>query len=262
MIGLKRLYVLLLAAWLCAGVVSAAPLQVQEQLDIMARTANGEKGWFVQPAQDKEWNKWHYAVTDLNHDGNLEILLAKEGSFDGTQELRCEEFNEGKWTRHGGIHLVGGSHMPDILTGEEYGQFSVLYVAKEKRYVYLFTETIMHGEFEAVHTRYAVWLNSVLQVEELGYSTWQLSGYDGSVKQYYYLPRWRTAETESAQRISADRYVHLARERFPDSVEQTAQIKWIKAGALWSALKSGKAYKELNDSFNVFAQSTAMEAKT
>ena len=31
MMVLKRLYVLLMAAWLCAGVVSAAPLQVQEQ---------------------------------------------------------------------------------------------------------------------------------------------------------------------------------------------------------------------------------------
>lgn len=256
MVVLKRLYVLLMAAWLCAGVVSAAPLQVQAQLDILARTAKGEKGWFVQPAQAADWNKWHYAVADLNHDGNLEILLAKEGSFDGTQELRCEELNEGKWTRHGGIHLVGGSHMPDILTGEDAGQLSVLYNDQDKRYIYLFTETIMHGEFEAVHTRYAFWLNGILQVEELGFSTWQLSGYDGTVKQHYYLPRWRAAGAEGAQRISAKRYAQLAKERFPNNVEQSVKIKWIKAEELWPAITSGKAYNMLEDSFAVFAQSS------
>ena len=259
MMVLKRLYVLLMAAWLCAGVVSAAPLQVQEQLQILARTAKAENGWFVQPTQAADWNKWHYAVTDLNHDGNLEILLAKEGSFDGTQELRCEEFNEGKWTRHGGIHLVGGSHMPDILTGEETGQFTVLYDAREKRYVYLFTETIMHGEFEAVHTRYAIWLNGVLQVEELGFSTWQLSGYDGSVKQYYYLPQWRGTATEGAQKISTKRYAQLAKERFPNCVEQTAKIKWIKAEDLWPSIKSGKAYTMLEDSVDVFVKNTLFD---
>jgi hypothetical protein len=246
-----------MAAWLCAGVVSAAPLQVSEQLDILARTAKAENGWFVQPTQDKDWNKWHYAVTDLNHDGNLEILMAKAGSFDGTQELRCEELNEGKWTRHGGIHLVGGSHMPDILTSEEAGQFTVLYDAQKKRYIYLFTETIMHGEFEAVHTRYALWLNGVLQVEELGFSTWQLSGYDGSVKQHYYLPRWRATSTEGAQRISSKRYAQLAKEQFSNSVEQSAQIKWIKAEELWPLVKNSKPYNLLEDSFAVFTKSTS-----
>ena len=262
MMVLKRLYVLLMAAWLCAGVVSAAPLQVQEQLEILARTAKAENGWFVQPTQAADWNKWHYAVTDLNHDGNLESLLAKAGSFDGTQELRCEEFNEGKWTRHGGIHLVGGSHMPDFLTGEEYGQFTVLYDAQKKRYIYLFTETIMHGEFEAVHTCYALWLNGVLQVEELGFSTWQLSGYDGSVKQHYYLLQWRTAATEGAQRIGAKRYAQLAKERFPNCVEQTAKIKWIKAENLWRSIESGKAYTMLENSFVVFAKSILRDVKT
>ena len=254
MMVLKRLYVLLMAAWLCAGVVSAAPLQVQEQLEILARTAKAENGWFVQPTQAADWNKWHYAVADLNHDGTLEILLAKAGSFDGTQELRCEEFNEGKWTRHGGIHLVGGSHMPDILTSEEAGQFTVLYDAQKKRYIYLFTETIMHGEFEAVYTRYALWLNGVLQIEELGFSTWQLSGYDGSVKQHYYLACWRTAATEGAQRISAKRYARLAEERFPNSVEKPAKIRWTKAEDLWPSIKSGKAYTMLEDSFVLFVK--------
>lgn len=256
MVVLKRLYVLLIAVWLCAGVVSAAPLQVSEQLQILARTAKAENGWFVQPTQDKEWNKWHYAVTDLNHDGNLEILMAKAGSFDGTQELRCEELNEGKWTRHGGIHLVGGSHIPDILTSEEAGKFTVLYVydAQKKRYIYLFTETIMHGEFEAVHTRYALWLNGVLQVEELGFSTWQLSGYDGSVKQHYYLPCWRANGTEGAQRISVKRYAQLGKERFPNCVEQTVKIKWIKAEDLWPLITSGKSYTMLEDSFVLFVK--------
>jgi len=241
-----------------AGVVSAAPLQVQEQLDILARTAKGANSWFVQPTQAGDWHKWHYAVTDLNHDGNLEILLAKAGSFDGTQELRCEELNEGKWMRYGGIHLVGGSHMPDILTGEDAGQLSVMYDDKEKRYIYLFTETIMHGEFEAVHTRYALWLNGVLQVEELGFSTWQLSGYDGTVKQHYYLPRWRATGTEGAQRISAKRYAQLGKERFPNSVEKPAKIKWIKAEDLWQSITSGKAYTILEDSVDVFVKSTLL----
>ena len=120
----------------------------------------------------------------------------------------------------------------------------------------------MHGEFEAVHTRYALWLNGVLQVEELGFSTWQLSGYDGSVKQHYYLPQWRGAATEGAQRISAKRYAQLGKERFLNCVEQTAKIKWIKAEELWSLITSGKAYNRLDDSFAVFTQSTLVANDT
>jgi hypothetical protein len=105
-----------------------------------------------------------------------------------------------------------------------------------------------------VHTRYALWLNGVLQIEELGFSTWQLSGYDGSVKQHYYLPQWRTAGTEGAQRIGAKRYAQLAKESFPNCVEQTAKIKWIKAEDLWPSIKSGKAYTMLEDSFILFVK--------
>ena len=84
------------AAMLIAGTLSAAPMKVEHQIDILCQTAWDDTGWFITQAQDKDWNKWHYAVTDLNHDGNLEILTAKEGGLEGAPQLKCEELMEKK----------------------------------------------------------------------------------------------------------------------------------------------------------------------
>ena len=49
------------------GVAFTAPMRVEHQIDILAQTDRGEDGWFVEPSEDTNWDKWHYAVTDLNH---------------------------------------------------------------------------------------------------------------------------------------------------------------------------------------------------
>ena len=41
------------------------------------------------------------------HDGNLEILKAKEGGLEGAPQLKCEELMEKKWTRRWG-YIYGG----------------------------------------------------------------------------------------------------------------------------------------------------------
>ena len=238
----------------------AAPMRVEHQIDILAQTDRDEGGWFVEPAQDAEWEKWCYAVTDLDHDGNLEILKAKSGWEDSAPQIQCEELLERKWERHFGLYFAGGTDVPDILTGETAGQPRLLHDVEENLYFYIFADTRMHGEYESVTKQYAICLNGDLMVEELAFMTWELSGKDGSVRTRYYLPGWQRMEAESdapeplPQKISRQRYANIAKERFPHAVEESAQIKWWTAKELWPYVQRGKLYNLLWESYAVFTQ--------
>ena len=229
------------------GVALAAPMRVEHQIDILAQTDRGEDGWFVEPSEDANWDKWHYAVTDLNHDGNLEILKAKSSFYDGNPHLACEELIERKWERHHAeLNLAGNAHVPDILTGESAGQPSVIHDAKSNRYYYIFVETVMHGEYESDTSQYAVCLDGDLFITELATMNWQLSGKDGSVKVRYYI------SDPLKEKVSEKRYANITAERFPGAEETGGQIYWLSAEKMWPYVQRGKLYNLLWDSYEVF----------
>lgn len=229
--------------------VTAAPMRVEHQIDILAQSDKGEDGWFVEPSKDEHWDKWHYAVTDLNRDGNLEILKARPGFYDGTPRLECEELIERKWERrHAGVQLAGSAHVPDILSGESASQPGVVYDEKNRRYYYIFVETIMHGEFEFDTSQYALCLDGDLYITEFATMNWQLSGKDGSVKLKHYI------SDPLKEEVSEERYINIVKERFPGSKETSEQIYWLSAEELWPYVQRGKLYNWLWKSYEVFVK--------
>ena len=233
-----------------AGLAVAAPMKAEHQLDILAQTDRGEDGWFVEPSRDASWDRWCYAVTDLDHDGNLEILKAKSGFDDGEPRLECEELLERKWERRRvPLQLSGAAHVPDILTGESAGQPGMVYDPKDNRYFYIFTEVLMHGEYDSTTTQYAISLDSDLKVDALASMEWHLSGKDGNVKHKFYRLSPLT------KKISEKRYINISEEIFPGCSSSGAQIKWWRAEELLPHIKRGKAFFPLTESYNVFVGS-------
>lgn len=244
---LKNIGMVFLGVLAATPIATTAPMRVEHQIDILAQTANDETGWFIAPSKDTNWNKWCYAVTDLDHDGNLEILKAKSGFDDGEPHLECEELLERKWERRCvPLQLSGTAHVPDVLTGESAGQPGMVYDPKENRYFYIFTEVLMHGEYESTTTQYAVSLDDDLQIDALASMEWHLSGKDGSVKRKFYCL------TPLMKKISEKRYINITEEIFPGCSSSGAQIKWWRAEELLPHIKRGKVFFPLTASYHVF----------
>ena len=243
----KKIWIAFLGVLTAAQIATAEPMRVEHQIDILAQTANDETGWFIEPSKDTGWNKWCYAVTDLDHDGNLEILKARSGFDDGEPCLECEELLERKWERrHVPLQLAGAAHVPDILTGESAGQPGVIYDTNDNRYFYIFTEVLMHGEYDSTTTQYAVSLDDDLKIDALASMEWHLSGKDGSVKHKFYRL------TPLTKKIGEKRYINITDEIFPGCNLSGAQIKWWRAEELLPHIKRGKAFFPLAESYDVF----------
>ena len=144
MTKVKKTVSAFLASLALSATACAASLAPSEQVQILAVTVNHgqEGGWFVTPEKDKDWNRWFYAVTDLDHDGQLEIFKAKRGLSEGGEniapELRCEELNENGTGRRWGLFLVGGSDIPDIMTSESATAPMMYYEQESNDYHYVF----------------------------------------------------------------------------------------------------------------------------
>ena len=251
----------LLASLAVSAVTCAAPRSASEQIQIFAETANSgqEGGWFVSPEKDANWNRWFYAVTDLDHDGRLEIFKAKRGGEGIAPEIRCEEFNE-NGGRTWGLFFAGGSDVPDIMTSEAATAPTVLYEAADNRYNYIFLETRRGGEeSEFITTKYALTLRGDLQVEELAFVEEKMaSPYSDMAERRFFLPGWLKVEAESGQtgtpeEIDAERYANIAQERFPNAEKSFAQISWYRAEEIQKMIGSAELPKVLENSYNAFA---------
>ncbi|MBP3690521.1 MAG: hypothetical protein J6I74_04275, partial [Schwartzia sp.] len=161
MIKRRNLVAAILASLAISATAAAAPRSASEQIQIFAETANSgqEGGWFVSPEKDANWNRWFYAVTDLDHDGRLEIFKAKRGGEGIAPEIRCEEFNE-NGGRTWGLFLAGGSDVPDIMTNESAAEPRVFYERADDRYHYIFVSSkeLDEDEWDYVDTTVAVTL--------------------------------------------------------------------------------------------------------
>ncbi|BAL84954.1 hypothetical protein SELR_pSRC101470 (plasmid) [Selenomonas ruminantium subsp. lactilytica TAM6421] len=244
MMELRKIGVVLAGLIMSMGIVSANPMNSQQQIDILAETGTGNDGWFVEPARDEKWGKWYYAVTDLNHDGNLEILKAKSGFYDDRPCLECEELTGQKGQRRKAvINPAGSAHVPDVLSSESSGKPIVIKEKGSKRYYYIFEEIVMHGEFESDTSKYAVCLDGDLFIAELATKNWRLSGKDGSVRNRYYI------SDPLKEKVSEKRYNNIVRERFPGAVEKAGKIQWLSAGDVWVSIGKGNIGELLKKSY-------------
>lgn len=236
-----------LIAMMVMGVVSASPPREQKQLDLLARTGIGDGGWFVGQAQDENWDKWQYAVTDLDNDGYLEILKAKSGFYEDVPQLACEELVDTSGQRQqAALSLAGSSHVPDVLSSEAAGRPQRIREKGSQRIYYIFEEVLMHGEFESDTSKYAVCLDGDLRIAELATKNWRLSGKDGTVRTKYFI------SDPEKKKISEERYNNIIAERFPGAMEKEGLIHWLSAKELQSCLEQGTARDLLKESYYDF----------
>ena len=249
---LKKTAAALCAAMTISVAASAAPLAPELQIDILTKTAMVYDGWFVLPERDRNADVWMYAITDLDRNGRLEVLKVKRGWVEGGPMLLCKELDESGQTLNGELAL-DGTAVPDILARtENYGQpISVLYDAKNKIWHYIFEETIYHGEYESLSTKYALtFSDGTLLVTPLAHFQWILSGREGGVKKRYFLP---LRGKDAGKEISAARYENIEKEEFPGCEFRGVTFLWRSAEDLKTAASNGELRKSLAESFVCFA---------
>ena len=261
----KKIMAAMLASLALSATAAAAPRPVSEQIQVLAQTVNSgqEGGWFVTPEKDASWERWFYTVTDLDHDGKLEIFKAKRGGDGIAPEIRCEELNESGEGRSWGLFLAGGSDVPDIMTSEAATAPSVLYEAADNRYNYIFLDSRRGGEeSEFITTKYALTLRGDLQVEELAFMEEKMaSPYSDMAERQFFLPGWLKVEAESGQtgtpeEIDAERYANIAQERFPNAEKSFAQISWYRAEEIQKIIGLADLPQVLEKAYGVFDRSS------
>lgn len=222
----------------------------------------------------KHWNWLHepsgklrddvvFAVTDFDRDGKLELFglkprREKEGSRIIFQELLDEagQFGSGRF-------MAGRSYLPDLLTGDAFGQAETRFDEGTDRYRYLMEEITLlaeDGDFRKTKTTFFSIgvLGSELLVEEL-WSILQEGDGAGSSKRYY-LPAWLGVEAESDQPIGAPEEVDLDRilaykeERCPGDDTAMVSFGWRTGTALERARAEGRLAEELLSSYRVFEE--------
>lgn len=250
---LKKTAAALCAAMTLSAAAFAAPLAPELQIDALAKSAMVYDGWFVLPERDKNCDAWMYAITDLDRNGRLEVMKVKRGWVEGGPMLLIKELDESGNALSGEVAL-DGTAVPDILAKtENFGQpTSVLYDAKNKIYHYIFEETIYHGEYESLTTKYALtFSDGTLLVSPLAHFQRQLSGYDGSDTKRYFLP---LRGKDAGKTISAARFENIEKEEFPDCEFRGVTFLWRSAEDLKTAASYGELRKSLGESYVCFAE--------
>ncbi|MBQ7515078.1 MAG: hypothetical protein IJS96_02245 [Schwartzia sp.] len=267
----KKCLATLLATLALSATAYAAPLPPSDQAQILARMVNNGGqggGWCVLPEQDKNWNRWFYAVTDLDHDGKLEIFMAKRGgeNDDGEMvmpEIRCEELNENGEGRSWGLFLAGNSDVPDIMTSEAATMPTMLYepAANDYHYIFVSSRPADGDEWDFTDTKVALTLHGDLIVEDLAMMKVKLAepGSDLATRKFF-LPAWRSEGAESdpsglPEEIDAQRYADIELARFGTEAGQTAAISWYRAEEIRALIGLAKLPQVLESSYKAFAKS-------
>ena len=250
---LKKTAAALCAALSLSTAAFAAPLAPELQIDILTKTAMVYDGWFVLPEREKNSDAWQYAITDLDHNGRLEVVKARHGWVEGGPMLLVKELTEDGSSLQGEIALEFIS-VPDILATSDPSvqPLTTLYDAKNNLYHYIFAETIYHGEYETVTTKYALtFSDGTLLVSPLACFKRNLSGYDGSETRAYFLP---LRGVEGGKEIDAARYDRIELEEFPGCTPRSVAFRWMSSQDLKNAVANDRLRQTLGQSYVQFAQ--------
>ena len=258
----KKIISALLASLAISATAYAAEFAPSGQIQVLARMVNHgqDGGWFVRPEQDPNFDRWFYAVTDLDHDGRLEIFKAKKGGDGVAPELRCEELNDKCDQRTWGLFLVGGSDIPDIMSGESSSAPMMYYEQSSNTYHYVFISTKEYpwDDWDYTDTKVALTLHGDLAVEELAFMRVKMAepGSDMATRKFY-LPAWRNVEAESGEtgtpeEIDLQRYADIELARFGVEAGQEAPISWRRAEEIWELIGLAKLPLVLENSYKTF----------
>ena len=258
----KKIISALLAGLALSATVCAAPRAASEQIQVLAETVNSgqEGGWFVPPERDANWNRWFYSVTDLDHDGRLEIFKAKRGGDGIAPELRCEELNESGAGRSWGLYFAGGSDVPDIMTSEAATCPTMIHEQGSDDYHYIFISSKKEDgdEWDYTDTKVALTLHGDLIIEDLAFMKVKMAepGSDMATRKFF-LPGWLKVEAESGQtgtpeEIDVQRYADIELARFGVEMGHPAQISWYRAEEIQKLIGLAELPHVLESSYKVF----------
>ena len=258
----KKIISALLVSLTVSATAFAAELVPSEQIQVLAQMVNHgqEGGWFVTPEKDEHFDRWFYAVTDLDHNGRLEILKAKRGGDGIAPELRCEELNESCDKRTWGLFFAGGSDVPDIMSGESSSAPMMYYEQSSNTYHYVFVSSKEEpwDDWDFTDTKVALTLHGDLTVEELAFMKVKMADPDSDMAtRKFFLPAWRSVEAESGEtgtpeEIDLQRYADIELARFGVESGQEAHISWRRAEEIQELIGLAKLPLVLENSYKVF----------
>lgn len=205
----KGIYTLMLFILLItAAAVSAAP-EVSDQLDLIAANADMWK-------QDIDFGQWGFTVTDLDHNGRLEIISASvQGTGFYTYITACEVNEQGD----GFTELQGPSDertdsAPDIMIST-----ALVYYDKDAdRYYYIFDDYIRNGMAENYQNKRSVSITDGKWEETiLAYKTTIFTD-----DEHYTM----TCPDASGATITEDQYDNIARTVYGNLELSEAEFDW------------------------------------
>ncbi len=143
----KIIFSLMLLILSAASIAASAMPEVSDQLDLIAADADMWK-------QDVDFGLWGFTVTDLDHNGLLEIISASVQGTGFYTYIKAFEVNE---TGDGFTELQGPSiertdSAPDIMVSS----VPVYYDKDADRYYYIFDDYIRNGMAENYQNKCAV----------------------------------------------------------------------------------------------------------
>ncbi|MGP1585072.1 MAG: hypothetical protein ACTTH3_01010 [Schwartzia sp. (in: firmicutes)] len=248
--------------------VAASSLTPETQTAILAKAA--AEGQYA-----KHWNWLHepsgklrddvvFAVTDFDRDGKLELFGLKPRREKEEPRIIFQELLDEAGQFGSGRFMAGHSYLPDLLTGEAFGQAEARFDEGTDRYRYIMEESTLlaeDGDFRKTKTTFFSLgvLGSELLVEELWSILQEGDRADSAAR--YYLPAWLGVEAESDQPVGAPEEVDLDRilaykeERVPGYDAAMVSFGWRTGAALEKAREEGRLAEELLNSYRVFEAS-------
>ena len=212
-----------------SAAVSAVP-EVSNQLDLIAANADMWK-------QDVEFGLWGFTVTDLDHNGLLEIISASVQGTGFYTYINAYEVNE---TGDGFTELQGPSvertnSAPDIMVSSA----PVYYDKETGRYYYIFDDYIRNGIAENYQNKCAVsiadgkWEETTLALKETIYSD----------ADHYVM----TCTDSSGDTITEEQYDDIAKTVYAGLEPDEAEFDWqMTDNDEFSSLSAQQVREKLN----------------
>ena len=181
-----------------------------------------------------EYGKYWYCITDLDHNGRLEVTGAvTEGSGGFTSALMYEVGEDLKTLQQVDLGLAEGEFLPEIIKS----QVETYHVEEDDSWHYIFFDSTAVGAEENFQTMYSLCLkNAVLERTVLGYMNIVM---DKEQHTSYVF-----TDASGKELANSEEYVALASRHFG--------IKPVTTGMDWFALSDIFSTERLAKSYSVF----------
>ena len=182
--------------------------------------------------QDEKEKTWYYAVTDLDHNGRLELIAASMRDEDRSTNLKAWQVNDtGAFFVACTVNLEEDESFPDILSENA----DTFYDEEKDEWYYLFYDNIILSDSEA----YAVKCSVTLNDNEISYERY-------AVQHTQNLKGQATVEymDPDGNPITQDAYNAAGVNAFPDKDRSSTNLDWF--------LFADASQNRLKDSYAVF----------